>query len=102
MIQDIVAALISFFLLDPLQSRIAQGLQAARAPEAIVRDLSGCVTAGAPALAQRALGEPGWAVSTVVSVWIGGAAPERVLVEAVPSCAPAVRAALPFLRGVGA
>lgn len=102
MLRDLVLSLVSFFVLDPVQAELSRTLSAARAPQAIVQDITSCATAGAPALAERAMAEPGWAVATVVSVWIGGAAPDRVLAEAMPGCAPAIRAAAPFLRGVGA
>ena len=45
------------------------------------------------------MADPLWAAGTVVSVWIGQAQPEALLVEVVPGCAPAVTAARPFLRG---
>ncbi|WP_293865747.1 hypothetical protein [uncultured Alsobacter sp.] len=97
--QDIVAALVSFFLIQPLQAEMAETLATMRAPSAVVAQVAACAQEAAPAVARRAMADPLWAAGTVVSVWIGQAQPEALLVEVVPGCAPAVTAARPFLRG---
>jgi hypothetical protein len=98
-VQDIIAALVSFFLIQPLQAEMAETLAQMRAPKAIATQVAACAEQAAPALARRAMADPLWAAGTVVSVWIGQAQPEALLVEVAPGCAPAVAAARPFLRG---
>ena len=97
--QDLFAALVSFFLIEPLQAEMADKLAAARAPQAIVSNVASCIDGAAPALVQRAWSDPWWVASTSFSVWVGAASLEEVAARAVPACTPAVRAAVPFLRG---
>ncbi|GJE01616.1 MULTISPECIES: hypothetical protein [Methylobacterium] len=97
--QDLIAALISFFLIDPLQAEMADKLRAARAPQAVVSDLTACAQAAKPAIVDRATGDPWWAVSSVVQVWIGTAQPDAVLADTAPSCRPAIEAARSFWQG---
>ena len=100
--QDLIAALVSFFLIEPLQTEMADKLAAARAPQAVATEVTACARAAAPVMVERATSDPWWAVSSAVSVWIGSAQPETLLIEAAPSCAPAVQAARPFLTGKAA
>ena len=97
--QDLLAALISFFLVQPLQDKVADKLDAARAPRAIVAQVVGCARAAAPVVVERATGDPWWAVSTIVQVWTGTAKPENILADTAPVCRPAIEAARPFLAG---
>lgn len=97
--QDTFAHLVSFLLISPLEAHLAEKLKAARAPQAIVMQVQACAKAAAPALLDRATADPLWAARTAVTVWIGSASPELVLVEAVPTCRAAVEAARPFLTG---
>jgi hypothetical protein len=99
--QDVIAALISFFLIEPLQAEMTRTLAAARAPQTIITGVTTCAQAAAPALLARAAGDPGWAATTAVRVWAGWVRPEVVLIETAPQCGPAVDAARPFLAGVG-
>src|SRR4051794_37266805 len=71
--QDLIAALVSFFLIEPLQAKVADKLAAARAPRAVLADVSACARAARPAIVDRAASDPWWAVSSIVQVWIGGA-----------------------------
>ncbi len=95
--QDILAALLSFFLIEPLQASLAETLSAARVPQAVIAEVSGCARQAAPALVARATGDPGWAVTTTLQLWTGLSRPEDALVSAVPGCGPAVDSARPFL-----
>ncbi len=99
MIETLIAWLVATFLLGPLQSEIASRLEAGRAPAAVVQQMADCATAAAPALIQRAAGDPWWAVTTAMGAWIGTASPDAVLRDAAPGCAPALAAARPFLGG---
>jgi hypothetical protein len=96
--QDFIAALVSFFLIEPLQAEMADKLAAARAPQAIVTDVASCARTATPLILARATSEPWWAASTAFGLWIGTTRPEGLLVEAAPGCAGAVQAARPFLR----
>ena len=96
--QDLIAALVAFFIIEPVQAEMAEKLAAARAPQAIVADVATCVRTAAPTIVQRAVNEPVWAAGTTFQLWIGSSKPDAVLLELSPSCAPAVRAASPFLE----
>jgi hypothetical protein len=102
MIRDFVLTLVTWFVIAPFQAQYGERLAALGAPQAVLRDLSACAREAAPAAVDRALGDWGWAVSTGVQLAIGARAPEAVVVEIAPSCAPAIRAATPFLRDRGA
>jgi hypothetical protein len=95
--QDLLAALISFFLIEPLQAELADQLAAARAPQAVVAQVTSCTRTATPVVVERAASDPQWAVSSAVRLWAGWASPETVLVEAAPGCAAAVEAARPLL-----
>lgn len=97
--QDVIAALVSFFLIQPLQAEMEDTLAQMRAPTAIAAQVTACAEQAAPALARRTMSDPVWAAGTLVSVWLGQARPETLLVEVAPGCAPALAAARPFLRG---
>jgi hypothetical protein len=100
--QDLIAALVSLFLLSPLQAEVKERLEAAQVPPAVVSEIAACGRAAAPTIADRALSDPWWAVSSAVRVWIGTTSADRLLLEVAPGCAPAVSAARPFLEGRGA
>lgn len=99
MIADFIAFLVATFLLSPLQATMEETLAAAGAPAAIVRQVEGCATGALPALAERAVAEPVWALRTAFGAWIGTTSPEAVLREASPECRTALAAARPFLAG---
>ena len=94
---DLIAALISFFLIEPLRAEMAERLAAARAPQAVVAEVMACADAAAPRILERAVDDPWWAASSTVGVWLGSARPEALLFEAAPGCASAVEAARSFL-----
>jgi hypothetical protein len=94
---DFIAALISFFLIGPLQNEIADVLTATRAPQEIVAQVTECAAAAGPAIIDRAVDDPWWAASSALSVWVGLVEPTPLLVEAAPGCDAAVKAAQPFL-----
>jgi hypothetical protein len=95
--ETLIAALISMFIVEPLQADLAEKLRTARAPQAIVADVSSCASAAAPAIIERATSNPWWAVSAAVGVWAGTARTGDLLVEAAPRCASAITAAGRFL-----
>ena len=95
MMNDILAFLLSTFLIGPLQSEFASRLE--NAPRQVVTDVTACVTQATPALLTRAGQDPWWAISTAIGVWIGRLPAEASLREAAPGCGPALNAARPFL-----
>jgi hypothetical protein len=95
--QDAVASLVSLVLLGPLEAEIIDRLSTARAPQAVVSQVTACVREAVPATVSRTVDDPWWAATSVISLWIGSARPDALLVEAAPACAPALEAARPFL-----
>lgn len=100
--QDIVAALAAFFIVDPLKAELAEKLAAARVPQALVGELTSCATAATPVVVERLGSDPLWAAGAVIRVWAGLAPPETVLAEAAPACRPALERARPYLSGSAA
>jgi hypothetical protein len=96
-IRDFVLSVFSFLVIEPFQAEINSKLRAVQAPAGVIQQVESCARAAAPVLADKALNDWWWAGTTAVSVGIGMQQPESVLVNAVPACAPAVRAAQPFL-----
>ncbi|HEV7457885.1 MAG TPA: hypothetical protein VGN96_14025 [Roseococcus sp.] len=96
MLNDLLAFLLSTFLIAPLQSEFASRLE--NAPRQVVSDVTACVTQATPALLARAGQDPWWAISTGIGVWIGRLPAEATLREAAPGCGPALNAARPFLN----
>jgi hypothetical protein len=95
--QDLIAALVSFFLIEPLQAEIVEKLAAGRAPQPVIVDVTACAASAVPVIVERAYSDPWRTVSSTVLLWIGSAGPDTVLIEAAPDCASAVEAARPFL-----
>ena len=95
--ENLIASLIAMFSVEPLQADLAEKLRVAKAPQAIVADVSSCARDAAPAIVERATSDPWWAVSATFGVWTGMARPGELLVEAAPRCASAVTAASGFL-----
>jgi hypothetical protein len=99
LIGDFLAWLFALFVVEPAMAAAGEKLAAARAPQEIVRQLGDCARRGGPVLAEKAWGEPGWAVTTVIRVWMGTAQIEAVLADLDPGCAQAYAQARPFLHG---
>lgn len=96
--QAFIAALISFFLIEPLGTEFRDRLEAVRAPQAIITGITTCIERATPALADRAWSDPWWFATTSFNVWTGLASLETVTAEAAPACSDVVRSAAPFLR----
>jgi hypothetical protein len=100
--QDLIATLVSLFLIEPLQAEIGENLGAARAPQAVVAAVTACARTAAPVFVERAASDPWWAASSAVRLWAGWVPPETVLVEAAPGCAAALGPARPLPTGEAA
>jgi len=94
---DIIAALISLFLIQPLQAELSETLATAQVPQAVVADVTACARDATTSLINRAVEEPGWAASNAIGLWAGLVKPDQFLAEAVPGCSAAVKAARPFI-----
>ena len=97
--QDLIAALIRLLLLEPLEARLAEKLQAAQVPKNFIAQVQHCARTDAPAFLERVMSDPLWGAQSVVRVWTGTTAPDVFLADALPGCRPAIEAAGPFLRG---
>ena len=95
---ELFAAFVSVFLTGPRQAELSEKRQMTRAPQAIVSGLMECSKEAAPAIVNRVLSEPIWALTQTFNVWPGQIQPDAVLLEAAPGCASAIEAARPFLR----
>ena len=100
--QDLFAALVSFFLIQPIQAEVTEKLEAARVPQAVISEVTTCGPTAAPLVLERVISDPVWALSSAVRAWTGTTRPEALLLEVAPGCAPALSAARPFLEGRGA
>ena len=98
MIGDILAWLFALFVVEPAMAAAGDKLAAARAPQETIRLVGECARRGGPVLADKAMAEPGWAVTTVIRVWMGTAQVEAVLAELDPTCASAYAQARPYLQ----
>jgi hypothetical protein len=98
MFESLIAWLVATFLIGPFQSEMQARLESARAPAAVVQQVTACAAAATPVLLQRAGADPWWAVTTAFGAWIGTTAPETVLRDSAPSCAAALAEARPFLQ----
>ncbi len=99
MIGDLIAWVFAVFVVEPAMASANDKLAALRAPQETIRLVGDCARRGGPILAERALAEPGWAVTTIVRIWMGTARIEAVLADLDPGCADAYAQARPFLNG---
>jgi hypothetical protein len=97
MLEGLIAWFVTTFLLGPLQSSMASQLQSARAPAAVIQQMARCAADATPPLLARAASEPWWAITTAIGTWTGSVTPAAVLLDAAPTCPPAIEAARPFL-----
>jgi hypothetical protein len=102
MLQEILATLVSVLIVDPLQAEMNERLAQTRAPQAVIANVRTCAEASLPKLADRAVAEPLWVVTTTLDVWTGRSAPEEVLGGTSPQCDVAVKAARVYLESRGA
>lgn len=99
MLRDLLFWAFSTIVVEPYQAELTRQLAAVRAPRAVVEAVTDCAGAAVPALADRAMSDPWWAVTSGLGVWVGITPPEGVLRDAAPVCGPAIEAARPHLTG---
>ncbi|WP_191059234.1 hypothetical protein [Geminicoccus harenae] len=98
MVWDVLSALVRLFIIEPFQVELDEHLRRLGAPAAVVQEVASCASAAQPVLVERISGDPWWGVATVVRLWLGTTSYEAVLGDQVPACAPALRAAQPYLQ----
>jgi P2-related tail formation protein len=101
MFQELLASLVGLLIVDPLQAEMSERLAKVQAPQAVIADVRTCAEASLPGLADRAMAEPLWVVTTALNVWTGQTAPESIL-GSTPQCASALKAARVYLDSRGA
>lgn len=101
MLQELLASLVSLLIVDPLQAEMSERLAQVRAPQAVISDVRTCAEASLPRLADRAMAEPLWVVTTALNVWTGQTAPEGIL-GTTPQCEAALKSARIYLESRGA
>lgn len=95
---DMLVAVITFVLLEPLQQDIARSLADASAPQEVVASIIACATEHGPQIVNRTLDDLWWAASNAFGVWIGFADPATLLAKAAPERVAAIDAARSFLE----
>jgi len=99
MIGDLIAWAFAVFVVEPAMTEANDKLAALRAPQETIRLVGDCARRGGPILAERSLAEPGWAVTTIIRMWMGTTRIEAVLADLDPECAAAYVQARPFMNG---
>lgn len=102
LLQELLATIVSVLIVDPLQGEMNERLAQIRAPQAVIADMRTCAEASLPKLADRAMAEPLWVVTTALNVWTGRSAPEGVLGGTSAQCDAAIKAARLYLESRGA
>lgn len=90
--QDLLAALIAFILIDPLRAELSRTLEAAELPPAAVVEVVACTGKAAPAIVARVIENPAGAAWRVAGFWSGALGSRDLLVELAPECAAALDA----------
>jgi hypothetical protein len=101
MFQEFLASLVGLLIVDPLQAEMSERLAQVRAPQAVIADVRTCAEASLPGLAERAMAESLWVVSTALNVWTGQTASETILGNT-PQCEAALKPARVYLESRGA
>lgn len=89
----ILSALVSFFLISPLEASLTQMLTGAGVPKPLVEQVTACAATAAPVIVKRATNEPVWLIGSIIGLWTGSNSPDKILVDAAPGCAEPVAAA---------
>jgi hypothetical protein len=93
--QEFFIALISFLLIEPVQSAMAERF--GDVSPAMAASVTTCLRDAAPVLVQQSWDDPWQAATHVLGIWSGVTPPEDILAGTTASCAETVEA----LRGSG-
>ncbi|BCH66231.1 MULTISPECIES: hypothetical protein [Rhizobium/Agrobacterium group] len=86
MFTEIFAALISFFLIDPIEADLRSRLASMNASASTIERAQICVRDSAPKLLKQALDNPSWAVRSGLQISLGWTTPVAVVSEISPEC----------------
>lgn len=100
MIRDLFFTLVTWLVVEPAQAQLAERLRQLAAPPAVIQQVTTCIAAAGPALADRYSEAPVHGVVTALRLWTGLTRYDAVLGAEVPECGPALRAAQPYLSGL--
>jgi hypothetical protein len=101
MLQDLLLSLFTALVVQPFTATAERHLAAAGAPTAVIQDMRACAAEAGPALATRAVAEPGWALLSVSQVLLGLKPAVDVVAGAGPTCDRAAAAVRPLLAAQG-
>jgi hypothetical protein len=87
---EFFAALISFFLIDPLQSAMADRFGNVSREQ--IASVTTCLGEATPVLIQQAFEAPWQTATQVIGIWSGMTLPEEILAKTTPGCAETVGA----------
>ena len=88
--QEFFVALISFFLIEPLQSAMADRFGDIL-PESVA-SVSSCLREATPVLLAQASSDPWQTATHVVGIWSGMTPPEEILARTTAGCADSIGA----------
>ncbi|MDQ0455564.1 hypothetical protein [Rhizobium paknamense] len=86
-----IAALMSVFIIDPVQAEFRSRAESFAGSAAVVEQASLCIRQATPALLEKAVAEPLWAVRTSLSMTIGWTDPLTLAGETDPACRDAIQ-----------
>jgi hypothetical protein len=89
-LQDIIAALISIFLIEPLQANITERFAEAGVSAQAAGRVATCFSNAPPEILDRAGNEPAWAIGHAIGYWTGASTIDSILADAAPDCLAAV------------
>ncbi|RXF69216.1 hypothetical protein [Hansschlegelia zhihuaiae] len=87
--QEFVAALLSFFLIEPLQAEMSERFGKRASPEAVA-GVAACIREATPVLIRQASEDPWQTATHVFGIWSGMTPPEDILARTTPGCARAI------------
>jgi hypothetical protein len=93
-----MAAIIGFFLIDPLMASLSEALATQNVPQNVATEIVECAKAAGPATIDRVMAEPFWALQSVISVWSGSLSAEAILADVAPACADSLDATRHFFE----
>jgi hypothetical protein len=88
-VYEFLAALISFFLIQPLQTEMADRFGSISREQ--VTSVTTCIREATPVFIEQATDQPWQTATQVFGIWSGMTAPEEVLAQATPGCADTIR-----------
>jgi hypothetical protein len=85
-IHDILSALVSFFIVEPLQTGIQEQLAKTGAPISVIERVTACAAAAQPVFIEHYSSNPAQAVTTALRLWTGMTTYRELLSSEVSAC----------------